>query len=389
MVVEYAPDTDPLIASTTPSLLGKIRRRAIIRKQHRMLQQSKPKAIFNIDEVARFDLRDLKVETSPDIIHLHWVAGFLNSRHISKLWNRFKVPIVWTVMDCAPFTGGCHYSNGCERYTANCGSCPVLASTDSADASQRSLDSKRRGLLGTPITLTGATQWVGDRAARSSLFSHLRYVKIPYGVDSNIFRPRPKEAVREALGLPVNARIVFFGATDHSEPRKGMEYAIEALNIVAARQTLSGAPLFGLIAGVSDQKYASRLRMDCMELGPVHDDRLLAMAYQAADVFLCPSVDDAGPQMIPESLMCGTPVVAFQNCGGVPDFVRPRVNGYAARDRDAKDLAHGLSSVLDSTTNGEINSESCRAIALQECTMEIQGSRYKELYQELVEESAR
>jgi glycosyltransferase involved in cell wall biosynthesis len=166
-----------------------------------------------------------------------------------------------------------------------------------------------------------------------------------------------------------------------------MAYAVEALNILAHRQS-SGLPLFVLIAGVVEANYSSRLKMHCMELGPLHDDRLLAMAYQAADVFLCPSVDDAGPQMIPESLMCGTPVVAFQSCGGVPDFLRLRVNGYAAADGDVIDLAHGLDAVLKSVATGEVNNESCRAMALQECTMEIQGSRYKKLYEELVQKSA-
>jgi glycosyltransferase involved in cell wall biosynthesis len=389
MLVENASGIEPRIANGRSfNIVERFRRRLVVRKQDGVLRRLNPNAIFSVDEVGRFDSRYAKFPVAPDIIHLHWVAGFLNSAQISSLWDRFKVPIVWTVMDCAPFTGGCHYLNGCEAYAAKCGNCPVLASADSSDVSRRSLQSKLDALRHLPITLSGATQWVADRASRSSLFSHLRYVKIPYGVDSQIFRPRPKDAVRQALGLPVNSRVVFFGATDHSEPRKGMTYAVEALNLLAAQQDSASAPLFALIAGKSDGTYASRLHMDFLDLGELHDDRLLAMAYQAADVFLCPSVDDAGPQMIPESLMCGTPVVAFQGCGGVPDFLRVGVNGYVALDRDVKDLAQGLGTVLSSVASGKINNESCRAIALQECTMEIQGSRYKTLYQELLEKSA-
>jgi glycosyltransferase involved in cell wall biosynthesis len=386
MLVENASGVDSRIASCPSGLWPKLHRRIAVRKQNAQQQELRPDAIFSTDEFGRFDSHQ-DLPTTPDIIHLHWVAGFINSEQIRNLWNRFQVPLVWTVMDCAPFTGGCHYTNGCNAYSANCGSCPTLRSSDFADASRRSIESKRRALRDIPITLTGATQWVADRAARSSLFSHLRYVKIPYGVDSDIFHPRPKVEARKAMGLPLDAQIVFFGATDHAEPRKGMSYAIEALNRLATQSRSSTAPLIALIAGASDGNYASRLKMDCKEVGELRSDRLLAMAYQSADVFLCPSIDDAGPQMIPESLMCGTPVVAFQDCGGVPDFIRSGINGYAARERDANDLAQGLDRVLNSVASREINAESCRAIALQECKMEIQGGRYKNLYLELIESS--
>jgi glycosyltransferase involved in cell wall biosynthesis len=187
--------------------------------------------------------------------------------------------------------------------------------------------------------------------------------------------------------VPLNARIIFFGASDHSEARKGMAYAVDALNKLAEMPQATDAPLFALIAGESDKSYASRLRMPCLEMGSIHDDRLLAMAYQAAEVFLCPSIEDAGPQMIPESLMSGTPVVAFESCGGVPDFLRKNVNGYPAKHGDFQDLANGLDQVLRKVASGEMNAESCRATVLNECTMGIQGTRYKRLYLELLQKS--
>jgi glycosyltransferase involved in cell wall biosynthesis len=38
----------------------------------------------------------------------------------------------------------------------------------------------------------------------------------------------------------------------------------------------------------------------------------LAKAYNAADVFVCPSIEDSGPSMINQSALCGTPIVAFE-----------------------------------------------------------------------------
>ena len=49
----------------------------------------------------------------PDIIHLHWTGGgFLPISALRSLGR----PLVWTLRDMWAFTGGCHYSAGCDRY---------------------------------------------------------------------------------------------------------------------------------------------------------------------------------------------------------------------------------------------------------------------------------
>ena len=54
----------------------------------------------------------------PDIVHLHWTgAGFLSVDTVRNL----PCPVVWTLRDMWAFTGGCHYTAGCERFTRACG----------------------------------------------------------------------------------------------------------------------------------------------------------------------------------------------------------------------------------------------------------------------------
>src|SRR5205823_4760820 len=159
---------------------------------------------------------------------------------------------------------------------------------------------------------------------------------IPYGIDPAIFRPVSKAAVREVLGLPQNARLIFFGSQSHLEKRKGISYLIDALGKLHADLGGPGnPPVMALIAGKSDPAQTAKIPFKSIEVGYLPDDRLLAMGYQAADVFVCPSVDDAGPLMIPESLMCGTPVVAFEVCGGAPDFLINGQNGWRVPAVDA------------------------------------------------------
>ena len=61
-----------------------------------------------------------------DILHLHWInQGFLSLKGIRQLAALGK-PIVWTLHDMWAFTGGCHYSRGCDHFLHACGKCPYL-----------------------------------------------------------------------------------------------------------------------------------------------------------------------------------------------------------------------------------------------------------------------
>ncbi|NEQ34357.1 MAG: glycosyltransferase [Leptolyngbya sp. SIO4C5] len=48
-------------------------------------------------------------QINPDIVNLHWVCnGFVKIETLARL----KRPLVWTLQDMWPMTGGCHYSEG-------------------------------------------------------------------------------------------------------------------------------------------------------------------------------------------------------------------------------------------------------------------------------------
>jgi hypothetical protein len=70
-------------------------------------------------------------EEAPEIIHLHWVAGFVD--HPGFFQHNAGRKFVWTLHDMNPFTGGCHHADGCDRYTRSCTGCPQLAGTIDPD----------------------------------------------------------------------------------------------------------------------------------------------------------------------------------------------------------------------------------------------------------------
>ncbi len=350
----------------------------------RIVDRLKPESDFSPDmsTLSRWRGSLSRLPVAPDIIHLHSTAAFLSAYEIMALWRRFRAPIVWTISDMAPFTGGCHYSGGCTRFTDRCGRCPLLRSDSDHDVSRRAWLAKKRWLDGIPITMTGSSQWAIDTASRSSLFAGISKVRVPAGIDESIFRPRNPPGIRKLLGLPTEVRVIFFGATNHRDPRKGMAHLIESLHLHPSLLP-PGTHLVALTVGDGDD-YGSSLPFPCVAMGRMANDRRLAMLYQAADLFISSSTEDVGPLMIPEALMCGTPVVAFDGCGVAADLIRFGINGYLAQMRSAPDLAYGISAVLQQTQSGTVTAESCRHSVLPEWSMRRQGERYRLLYRELL-----
>lgn len=320
-----------------------------------------------------------------DFLCLAWINDFLSIKMIRALYDHYRRPLLWVLMDQEPVTGGCHYSQGCDGYKKHCGRCPQLESRREEDRSRTIWERKRVYLSGLPIIFVAPTTWAADRARESSLYSGHAVRTIPLAIDSDVFRPDDRGRAREILGLPLRKKIIFFGAFSLAEPRKGMYYlskAFEDLAVQLRDQDLgfTAQDLLLLIGGQSRAPFLNSLPFDYKHMGYIHDDKILASAYQAADVFVSPSVEDAGPMMIPEAMMCGTPVVAFPT-GGAPDLIQTMKNGYLAADRDSADMAKGLSAILRSAVAPEMRKNASR-LAGQRHSSEAVMRLYADLFEE-------
>jgi glycosyltransferase involved in cell wall biosynthesis len=155
-------------------------------------------------------------------------------------------------------------------------------------------------------------------------FAERKIVKIPGGVDLGRFRPaEDRHAVRQALGLPVDRPVVF--TARRLVPRMGLENLIEAVAQVKAvfpDVYLAVAGRGRLEVELRDRSRWLGLADDVALLGFVDDDDLVRY-YQAADVFVLPSVAFEGFGLVTlEALACGTPVLGTP-IGATPEILRP------------------------------------------------------------------
>lgn len=87
-----------------------------------------------------------------------------------------------------------------------------------------------------------------------------------------------------------------------------------------------------------------------------------------ADVFVCPTLADGGPMMVRQSLMCGTPVVAFP-VGVSTLLVESGTTGYLAEYGKAEDLARGIDAICDMSKEEYTNMvQTCRKIGVEKGT---------------------
>ena len=317
------------------------------------------------------------------IINLHWIDKLLETSDIKYIYDKFKIPIVWTLMDEEPYTGGCHYTFGCEKFKTECYECHLIKPSRVCDFSKKTWWAKYRQLRDIPLVFVAGTRWQAERIKSSSLFSQHKILVIPLPVNENIFRVINKGAAREVLGIPYDKKVIFAGAASFKDERKGMGYLSDSLKMMHAEFSLPDSQIRRndvvlLTAGNESKDITSLDLFNTKELGYITDDRVLALAYQSADLFVCPSVEDAGPLMIAEAMLCGIPVVAF-NTGGAPDLIEHKRIGYLAETRDSRDLAKGIEFVLK-ISNEDNMTERIRNIALKNQYQDEVARSYLDMY---------
>ena len=308
-------------------------------KEHSSLKDrelfSKPVSIVNF--------RDLgPVFDEADIVHLHWVSGLFDYHHADILSDK---PVAWTLADMNAFTGGCHYSEGCTNYRNECRDCPLLkpGSTLAHEAWEQKRDaySKIKNLH-----IICPSQWLADCARESSLLGDREIEVITNAMPVGHFRPTNKLVARRRLGLPLDKRLIVFGADNLGNRRKGGDIlAISLKKLIANGQAKD---VEGLFFGAANLKVG----VPTHNMGYIADPEKLSLIYAAADVFAFPSREDNAPLTVPEALLSATPVVAFP-VGNVPELVAHLDTGFIARYEDADHFAEGLAWALDAPRSGE------------------------------------
>lgn len=290
--------------------------------------------------------------TDADVVMLGWTGEeTISIAEIAEI----RKPVVWRLSDMWPLLGTEHYASESEfvRYTTT-GAARIARARDlDARVFRRKLQLWRR-----TIPVIAPSRWMGECVRRSAIANTWPVRIVPTPVDTRVFSPRDRNAVRRALGLPLDRRLIVFGALGgDADPRKGADL------LAAATGRLDPSELACIIVGQGRSVRRADFSLPTFDLGLIKDDATLAGIYAAADVAVLPSRLDNLPQFGLEAQACGCPVVTFDS-GGLSDLVEDRVTGVLAKPFSVADLAAAIRWVVSDQTRLTVLSHAARERAL-------------------------
>jgi len=337
-----------------------------------------------------FKLPSREPMASADLVHLHNLHyGYFNPLSLPAI-SRAK-PCLWTLHDLHPLTGFCNYPVDCPGWLSGCGDCrrvrmnapdTVLDAKPQNPAKQRGIaithQAKALAYSHSRLTLVCPSRWVQDQAERSILAGHPSHV-IPNGIETDVFTPGDKAAVRRELGIPQEAPVAggvaAYGVFDN--PIKGGPLVLEAMHRVWASRPDT---LFLNVGGFGQGPDPRVVNIPFVE-----DPASLSRLYAAMDVFVHASLAETFCLVAAEAMACGVPVAA-QDLGPLPEVVRHGLDGLLTPAGDAAALAASIGNLLSDAGLRRAMGQNGRGRAEAEFGLDLMVARYIELSHQVVEE---
>jgi glycosyltransferase involved in cell wall biosynthesis len=325
-----------------------------------------------------YDVSHINCIQDSDIINLHWVADFIDWK--SFFHNLSHKNFVWTLHDMGPFTGGYHYSNGFRGYEKDDKDFPPLSCTRYKNFTHKILKKKQSIIDKNNINLSivADSNWLANCARKSVLFKNHPVSTIYYGFDTETYKIIDKKISRQNLNLPQDSIIILFVSQNVGTHRKGFRYLIESLYLL---NQISDKNIFLCSVGNTCENLSIFSDLNYRSFEFVGDTEYLAQIYNAADIFVCPSIEEAFGQTVIESFLCGTPVVGF-SVGGLTETIIDGFNGLLCKKIDSNILCLTILEAISKLHR--FNSSEIRKDAVIRFNQENNTYNYIQLYKKIL-----
>lgn len=330
-------DLDPFLGASRIPLSEKIISGAIrrLQVQANRIQFGETRDVEFLQRGVRFD--KLRAYREADLIHVQWAnATSMGSLFWKQLFEE-KRPIIWTLRDMWPFTGGCHFSGSCDRFEQNCGDCPKIHRPAEQETA-RQLEFKS-AYLPRSATFVAISNHFAETARRSNILKGCDIRVIPNSVDAPAVEYTQEDA-REALGLPEEKVVLSSGALNLSEPRKGATTLKRLLKEHANTKNIEW-----LLFGGGFEMLDTGVIENCRVMGKTFDVDLITRIYVASDLFVMPSLQESFGKVTLEAMLAGKAVVAFRDTPA-EDMIIDGQTGWLVRHGDTNGFVAAVNSAV-------------------------------------------
>ena len=199
---------------------------------------------------------------------------------------------------------------------------------------------------------------------------------IPLGVNLRAYVSQKRTLRRpdDAFRIICVARLV---------PVKGLETMVKAVDLIQPKANfrayiVGAGPLQSKLQALIDEIGLT----DKVKLCGFLPDEAKRAYLENSDLFVLPSLYEPIPIAILEALAAGLPVVA-SDVGGIPELVRPGVNGLLVKPGNPHDLAAAISKLIDDSKLRRRLASNARK-SVREHDWPVVAEKYLLFYQELL-----
>ena len=255
-------------------------------------------------------LKNNKYYKNSDLAHYHQIH---NSRFsLPTLFKMAKTkPTVISFHDPWFMTGRCVHALNCDKWQTGCKTCPELDTFfDLPYDNCSELWKIKSEIENADVDIIVHSKFMYDMAKKHPHIKNLRIHQIPLGVDIAKFDFKlSKEEAKKKLNILPSDTVIFFR---EQKELKGTNYIVDALKKIENKSniTLLTCSQTGLLKEIEDD-------FNVVELGVLEEKDVL-LCYNAADIFLMPSLGESFGMMAVEAMAASLPTIVFNN-SALPD----------------------------------------------------------------------
>ena len=326
----------------------------------------------------------------PNVIFVGHTYNLVNTTILVELKKKWNCHIYLTCNDVSPYTGGCHVHWDCKGFTTGCEDCPAVLVESRKKEVSDTFQKKRNNIIEGNIGIRYSNNWLKRELQESLMFKNRPLLYTGHNTDTDLYNPFNRDIAKRIFGLSKDSFTLMNGSTYLNDLRKGLSYfckAMQYLYEILPKEKRTEVVI--LIVGNNIESVQPLLRkipnFEVKIIDFITDNRLLSLLYQATDVYVGTSLEDAGPMMVSNSLACGTPVVGFKT--GLFDdeeIVQDGVTGYGVEMKNIEMLAERIKDVFYLNIDDYRQmSDNCRKIAMDKLSKYRTLERYNAFLSEL------
>lgn len=231
---------------------------------------------------------------------------------------------------------------------------------------KRSYIKRKKYLSNSIIHYIWVSDWMTNKVGYDDILWKNMIKTIYNGIDTRAFHKKDKADARKILWLPFDKKIILSIAWSGSKSNlKWLQYVYKIKELYKTNKDY----LFITIGNSRTKKISNNFR----EIWWI-DQNTICDYFNAADVFLYPTLADSFGLVVAESIACGCPVVTFQTWW-VPEIVKHKQDWYVANYKDYADLCTWFERVLRNGLSPQLDTK---------FTQENMVKEYSELYLSLI-----